>query len=91
MGRMPARFPANESALNLSRRESVAAFACLDLPSSLESTSNADSGGCGDADGAISSMTREPVASPAPSPPAMPRPISAEYTPGLRAAEEGFT
>jgi len=34
MGRMPARFPAKASDLNLSRRDSVAAFACLDLVSS---------------------------------------------------------
>ena len=86
MGRIPARFPAKASALNLSSRDSVAAFACLDLPSSLESTSG-EAGGDG---GAISNMTADPVTSPAPIPPAMPRPIPAEYTPGLRAAEEGF-
>ena len=82
MGRMPARFPVNESALNLSSRDIVAALASLDLVSSLKS----NSGEAGSDEGAISSIATEPD----PAPVGDPMPVSPDGAGGLRAAEEGF-
>src|SRR5258707_1714663 len=48
MGRIPARFPVNESGLNLSRRASVATCERFNLESSLLSVSDNDGAGAGE-------------------------------------------
>ena len=80
MGRIPARLPANESALNLSRSASVATCDRLDLVSSLSSVPG-DAGAGED----IRAETAPPATPTAPR--LSPNPVAGE----LRAVEIGFS
>src|SRR6202171_6817136 len=85
MGRIPARFPANESALNLSRRASVATCDRFDLVSSLASMSGDDGAGETTPGAIIDTTVLLPTAPPSPAP------ITNTETGALRADEIGFS